>query len=52
MTKVIIHSIFHPIPDPSLDYRDAVRDNTLTHVGGQGGETGRRHKCTGVSIHK
>lgn len=52
MTKVIIHLIPHPVPDPSLDYRDIVRDNKLTHVSGQGGGTGRRDKGTGVSTHK
>lgn len=52
MTKVIIHPIAHPVPDPSLDYGDTVRDNNLTHVSGQGGGTGRRDKGTGVSIHK
>lgn len=35
MTKVIIHPIPHPVPDPSLDYGDTVKDNNLTHVSGK-----------------
>lgn len=53
MTKLIMHSKTHSAPDLVLGCRDILRDDSLSHVCGQGGGTGRRqiaHLQTKVQV--